>query len=157
MPALLPSTFLPLKVVPPSTRCISLASSPNSLSIESLSLLELVALAACTASSRMRCSESDTLPKAPSAVCDSEMPSLALRAATFMPRTWAVMRSAMARPAASSLAELTRRPDDKRCIELASALCDVLTLRCAFNEMMLVLMVCGTNSSLARMVQVRSP
>ena len=80
----------------------------------------LVALADCTASSRIRCSMSPILLRAPSAVCDSEMPSFALRAATVRPRTWAFMRSEMARPAASSFALLTRRPEESRCIEVAS-------------------------------------
>jgi hypothetical protein len=35
-------------------------------------------------------------------------------------------------------------------MELASADCEVLRLRCALSAMMLVLMVCGTNSSFAR-------
>src|SRR4029079_2125009 len=75
--------------------------------------------------------------------CASEMPSLALRIATFMPRTWVFMRSAMASPAASSLAELTRSPDDSRCIDVASEACEVLRLRCAVSELRLVLIVCG--------------
>jgi hypothetical protein len=103
----------------------------------------LVALADWTASSRMRCSMSPTLPSAPSAVCDREIASLALRTATFMPRTWAFMRSAIARPAASSLALLTRRPEDRRCIEVARADCEVVRLRCALSETTLVLMVWG--------------
>ena len=140
-PAEAPMMALPLKVVPPSTRVTSLASSWNSLSSESLSEALLVALRACTASSRMRCSESPTLPRADSAVCASEMPSLALRIATFMPRTCAFMRSAIARPAASSLAELTRRPEDRRCIEVARLLCEAAVFLCAFSEMTLVLMV----------------
>ena len=45
----------------------------------SASLALLVALADCTASSRMRCSMSPILPSALSAVCAIEMPSLALR------------------------------------------------------------------------------
>ena len=69
------------------------------------------------------------------------MPSWALRMATLEPRTWALMRSAMARPAASSLAELTRKPEDSRCIEVASALCEVDRLRWAFSDMTLVLML----------------
>ena len=52
--------------------------------------------------------------EAPSVVCASEMPSLALRTAWFRPRIWALKRSEMARPAASSLALLMRRPDDRR-------------------------------------------
>src|SRR6202000_2872607 len=90
-----------------------------------------------------RCSELLTCDSAPSAVCDIEMPSLALRIATFMPRVCAFMRSAMARPAASSLAEFTRMPDDSRCMEVASEPCDALRLRCAFSEAMLVLIVNG--------------
>ena len=78
------------------------------------------------------------------------MPSLALRAATVMPRDWALMRSAIAMPAASSLAEFTRKPDDKRCIDEASEDCAAPTLRWAFSEMMLVLMDWGTNCSLAQ-------
>ena len=138
-----PMMCLPLKVVPPSTRVISACNCANSLFSESLSELELVALRACTASSRMRCRLSPTFESEPSAVCASEMPSFALRMATFMPRTCAFMRSAMARPAASSLAELTRKPDDRRCIEVASDDCDAFRFRCAFSEAMLVLMVCG--------------
>src|ERR1700739_1625161 len=47
----------------------------------------------------------------------------------------------MARPAASSLALLIRRPDDRRCSEVCSEACDVFRLRCAFSEAILVLMV----------------
>ena len=61
-----------------------------------------------------------------------------------MPRTWLFMRSAMARPAASSLAEFTRRPEDRRCIDVDSDICEVDRLRWAFNEFRLVLMVWGT-------------
>ena len=130
---------MPLNVVPPSTRVISCWSWPNSLSSESLSDELFVALRACTASSRMRCSAFVTCARAPSAVWAIEMPSLALRTATFMPRTWAFMRSAMARPAASSLAEFTRRPEDSRCMDVASEPCDALRLRCALIDWMLVL------------------
>ena len=48
------------------------------------------------------------------------MPSLALRIATFMPRAWESIRLAIARPAASSFALFTRRPVDRRWIEVAS-------------------------------------
>jgi hypothetical protein len=132
---------LPLKVVPPSTRLISFCSSWNSLFSESLSLSLLVALRACSASSRMRCSASPTLDSAPSATWAIEMPSLALRMATAMPRTWVFMRSAIARPAASSFALLTRRPDDRRCIDVDSDICDAFRFRWAFSEARLVLMV----------------
>src|SRR5690606_33604381 len=132
---------VPLKVVPLMTRSISLCSARNSFCRDALSLLLFVALRACTASSRMRCRELPTWPRAPSAVCASEMPSVALRTATFMPRTWPFMRSAIARPAASSLAEFTRRPEDRRCMEVAKELCDVLVLRWAVSELRLVLMM----------------
>ena len=52
----------------------------------------------------------------PSAVWARLMPSLALRLAMLRPRTSEVMRVAMARPAASSLAELMRLPVDRRSI-----------------------------------------
>lgn len=53
---------------------------------------------------------------APSAV----MPSFALRAAMLLPRIWAVIRSLMASPAASSRALLMRMPVDSRCRVVAS-------------------------------------
>ena len=62
----------------------------------------------------MRCKLSLMEAKLPSAVCVKEMPSLALRMAAAKPRMLAVMRVLMARPAASSLAELMRMPEDKR-------------------------------------------
>src|SRR4051812_28657425 len=51
---------------------------------------------------------------APSAVCASEIPSFALRIAWLMPRTCDVIELEIARPAASSLAELMRLPVDRR-------------------------------------------
>src|SRR5690606_27635567 len=113
---------------------------PNSFCRAARSSVLLVAFADCTASSRMRCRESPILPSAPSAVCDREMASLALRIATFMPRTWAFMRSAMARPAASSLALLTRRPEDRRWMVLPRPALLVDRLRWAFSDITLVLM-----------------
>ena len=62
-----------------------------------------------------------TSPSAPSAVCASEMPSLALRIAWLMPRICAVIELAMARPAASSRAELMRLPEDRRSIAVRRA------------------------------------
>jgi hypothetical protein len=47
------------------------------------------------------------------------------------------MRSAIAKPAASSFDELTRRPEDRRCSEVASDSFDVARLRCAFSDEML--------------------
>jgi hypothetical protein len=83
-----------------------------------------------------------------SAVCAAEMPSLALRMATVMPRDWEVMFSAMARPAASSLALLTRRPEDRRCKAVLRSPCEAFRLRWAFSEATLVLMTCGISFSL---------
>jgi hypothetical protein len=70
------------------------------------------------------------------------MPSLALRAAWSMPRIWVVKRSEIARPAASSLALLMRRPEDRRCRLVASWAPDVDRLRWAFSDITLVLMTC---------------
>ena len=139
-PVKLPSSSLaPLKLVVLATRSTSSRSCFNSACSASRSVLLLVALPDCTASSRMRCSMSPTLPKAPSAVCASEMPSLALREATARPLTWVFMRSAMARPAASSLALFTRRPEDRRCMEVAKELPDKPRLRWALMDTTLVL------------------
>ena len=138
----LPSSRLtPLNLAPSATREISATSCVASAFRLARSAFEIEPLADCTASSRMRCRLSPILLIAPSAVWNIEMPSFALRIATLEPRTCAFMRSAMARPAASSLAELTRRPDDRRCIEVASALCEVDRLRCALSETIFVLMV----------------
>jgi hypothetical protein len=38
---------------------------------------------------------------------------------------------------------LTRRPEDRRCIDVASDDCEPFRLRCAFIEMMFVLIVIG--------------
>src|SRR5690606_31502328 len=61
--------------------------------------------------------------------------------ATVRPLTWVFMRSAIARPAASSLALLTRRPDDRRCMVVLRDWPDSARLRCALIEAMLVLIV----------------
>ena len=53
-------------------------------------------------------------PSPPSAVCVIEIASSELRAATPRPAICADMRTEMAKPAASSRAELTRRPDARR-------------------------------------------
>jgi len=50
----------------------------------------------------------------PSAVWANEIPSLALRTAWLSPLIWLVNRSAIAKPAASSLALLMRKPDESR-------------------------------------------
>src|SRR3989304_535586 len=53
------------------------------------------------------------------------------------------MRSEIASPAASSLALLMRRPEDRRCRAVAKAPCEVFRLRCAFSDAMLVLIIAG--------------
>src|SRR5690606_34964427 len=88
----------------------------------------------------MRCRLLPISAIAPSAVCDSEMPSLALRAAWSMPRIWVVKRCEMARPAASSLALLMRMPEDRRCRLVARSAPDAVRLRCALSDITLVLM-----------------
>jgi hypothetical protein len=47
----------------------------------------------------------------------------------------------MARPAASSLALLMRKPEDRRCMDVASEAWVIDMLRCALNELMFVLMM----------------
>src|SRR3954470_8484474 len=49
------------------------------------------------------------------------------------------MRSAIDRPAASSFDELMRRPEDRRCIDVASDICEPDRLRWASIDAMLVL------------------
>ena len=51
------------------------------------------------------------------------------------------MRSEMAKPAASSLALLMRRPEDSRLIAVDSWSDTLAELRCAFSDEMLVLIV----------------
>ena len=112
------------------------------------SLAELVALAACTASSRTRCRMLVDSCMAPSAVWARLMPSLALRAAWLRPRICEVIRSEMARPAASSLAELMRRPELSRCIEVARSPCDLARFLWAFRDATFVLIVKAMVSSM---------
>src|SRR6056297_2224241 len=103
---------------------------------------ELLALADWTASSRIRCRLLVSSPSALSEVWAREMPSLALRTAWFRPRICVVKRSEIARPAASSLALLIRRPVDSRSSDVFSRPCDWLRLRCALSEATLVLIDC---------------
>jgi len=80
-------------------------------------------------------------PRAPSAVCASEMPSLALRAAWLRPLICDVNRSAIARPAASSAALLMRRPEDRRAMAVCNSFCVRFELRWAVSEARFVLIV----------------
>lgn len=70
-----------------------------------------------------------------------ESVSLALRLATTIPRSCVLMRSLIAKPAASSLALFTRKPEDKRCMVVLKEAPDSTRLRCALMEGVLVLMV----------------
>ena len=76
---------------------------------------------------------------APSAVCSNEMASFALRTAMFNPLTWADILSEIARPAASSLAELMREPVESRSIDCAIARSFRCIASLATNEAVLVL------------------
>jgi hypothetical protein len=135
--------FNPLNCVVDATRPISLNSCCTSEFSAVRSDDELVEFADCSASSRIRCRLLLISPIAPSAVCASEMPSLALRAAWFRPLICEVNREAIASPAASSFALLMRMPDDSRASEVCSADCDLLRLFCAFSDATLVLMTCA--------------
>ena len=137
-----------LKVVEVAMRSSSLSSWPTSACSEARSEAELVALAACTASSRTRCRMLVDSCMAPSAVWARLMPSLALRAAWLRPRICEVIRSEMARPAASSLAELMRRPELSRCIEVARSPCDLARFLWAFRDATFVLIVKAMVSSM---------
>src|SRR3569833_1322193 len=78
---------------------------------------------------------------ADSAVCANEMPSLALREACDRPLIWRVIRVAMARPAASSLDEFTRRPEERRCMACCNGACVWRKFFCAFRDIIFVLIV----------------
>ncbi len=51
------------------------------------------------------------------------------------------IRSEIAMPAASSLALLMRKPEDRRCSEVVSAACDLVRLFCELSDAMLVLII----------------
>ena len=68
-----------------------------------------------------------------------DKPSLAFLVAIFKPRICAVIRSAIANPAASSAAELIFLPEERRSIAVARSLEDSASERCAFKEPMFVL------------------
>jgi len=133
------SRLVPLNWVVCTIRLISWVSWSTS----NCSWLRLVSLTepleACTAISRIRCRLLEICPRAPSAVWPTEIPSLALRTAWLPPRMALVRPSEIAKPAASSLALLTRRPEDRRCRELFKEDWEVAKLRCALRDAMLVL------------------
>ncbi len=137
------SSLVPLKSACLATRSVSAVSCLTSAFSAARSVLELVALADCTDSSRIRCRLLPISVSAPSATWDSEMPSLALRTATSRPRIWVLKRSEMARPAASSLALLMRRPEDRRWMVVAREAPLELRLRWALSDIVLVLITCA--------------
>src|SRR6185312_4185534 len=149
MVAALPDTakiFLPLKLVWSPMRLISSRRWVISFWMEARSVLVLVPLAACTVNWRMRCRLSLTWPSALSAVCEIEMPSFALRWAWDRPVICEPMRLAMAWPAASSAAELMRRPDDRRSIAVCRAPWERVRFCWPIRAVMLVLMTAMTLS-----------
>ena len=77
----------------------------------------------------MRCRIEWTSVRAPSAVCTTEMPSWALRAATLRPPTCERRPSEIARPAASSAARLMRKPDESFSSDLLRSFCVLDRLR----------------------------
>ena len=90
------SSLVPLKSDCLATRSISLTSWVTSACSALRSLAELVALEACTDSSRTRCRLLPISVSEPSATWASEMPSLALRMATSVPRICVPKRSEIA-------------------------------------------------------------
>jgi len=102
------SRFLLLYWVLVAMRSISEVSEVSSDAMAPRSVLVRVSFDPWTESSRMRCRIEVVSFRPPSAVWIIEMPSCALRAAWFRPRTCEVSLSLMARPAASSAAELIR-------------------------------------------------
>ncbi len=140
-PAVPSRTRRPLKVVCEAIRVISAERCCTSASRAARSDELFVPLAASTASWRMRCRLSVKVDSALSAVCDSEIASFALFTAWLRPLICVVKRLLIARPAASSFALLMRRPEDRRCRDVARLLCEDVKLRCAFSEAMLVLIV----------------
>ena len=121
VPSLL-NSFSPAKLLFSMILLSSLPSSLYSACIALRSASLLVPLADWVARSFMRCMISVISLSAPSAVCSSEEASLTLRRATAMPLVCAFMRVAICRPAASSAAELMRRPVPRRCWLVARAL-----------------------------------
>jgi hypothetical protein len=74
-----------------------------------------------------------------SAVCAIEMPSLAFLIATVIPLICEVILSLIDKPAASSFAELTLRPDDNLSIEVVSDILVLLNNLWLVNDAMFVL------------------
>jgi hypothetical protein len=95
----------------------------------------------------MRVSIFDISWAAPSTVCSNEMASFAFRTAIFKPDVWADILSDIARPAASSLAELMREPVERRSIAVDMARSFRCIASLASNEAVFVLITVMINSS----------
>ena len=104
-----------------------------------MSLVLLVPLCACTASSLILCSMSVTSLVAFSTTFKRPSASLAFFADIDSPLTWAVMLSAMAKPAASSAALLILLPVESLSIACWRSLPLDARDRCAFIEATFVL------------------
>src|SRR5882757_2691813 len=139
---LLPSrTFVPLNEVCAAIRVISAICCCTSLSRAARSAALFEPFADWTASVRMLCNASVKVDSAPPAVCASDTASFALLTAWFVPLICVVNCPLIARPAASSAALLMRKPDDKRCNACDNDAFEVVKLRCALSESILVLSV----------------
>ena len=133
---------MPLNSVCSAMRLTSVSSWSTSACMASRSAPVVTpVLAACTDNSRMRSSMVETSLIAPSAVCAREKPSLRLRTTWLRLRVWALSRSAVASPAASSAPELIRLPDASRSLVRPCSCTDWRSMRCVFKEWMLVLSV----------------
>ena len=124
-------TWVPLYRVFAETREISSCSWLSSLFAKARSVADTVALADCTASSRILCSMPDTSTRAFSTVLTSAMPSLAFLVAMVRPRICEFIRSTIASPAASSAALLMRLPVDNRSMANSISSRDSVIARCA--------------------------
>ena len=94
----------------------------------------------------MRCSISVISLLAPSAVCSNEMASVLLRMAWVSERTSVVIQLAMAKPAASSRAELMRLPVDICCMATAKGRSFMRKAEMAISALMLVLITLMSSS-----------
>ncbi|MNT15416.1 hypothetical protein D3C72_1504680 [compost metagenome] len=103
-----------------------------------LSLAPDDASAAWVARSFMRISMVLTSSNAPSAVCSIEVLFCVLRMATVMPLACARSRVAICRPAASSMAELMRKPVERRVIDVDSRDCARAAAFCAASAAVFV-------------------
>ena len=114
--------FWSLNVAEFPIRVSSVFNSVTSVLIAVRSVAVLVSLTDWTARSRIRCKMAVDSSKAPSAVWLKEIASLALRTAWVKPLICESIRLVMDRPAASSMAELIRLPEDRRSIEFSKSL-----------------------------------